>query len=222
MGGVRRGIWFIASGLALFALLFFLSEAELLLVPCKLDTPAKAHLIPIPVIHNDGTIQILNPPFRHNPYYNLRAVARDGDNIEVVETRVRNDSGHLTVTLDSELVANFNKFNSISLASCYFSWRYWQTQGDLKIYNIGRDKKKVELYFVLINRFYKKLFAKFDLIDNTLILSTHSCKRFLFWTTAAASVIAEFSIFIGFLLIVCDIVSALIRCAKRTLAKNVR
>jgi hypothetical protein len=66
------------------------------------------------------------------------------------------------------------------------------------------------------------MFVEYKFFDNKIILSTYSCKRFLFLPFVAMGIIGEISVFIGLLLIVFDIILILIHRVKRVLAKHVR
>lgn len=189
-------------------------------MPYDLDPHTRAWQIPYPIVQSDGTIQIMKPSFVHDSYDNLKATMRDDGIIETVIDLDMKESSSASIALDRELTANFNKFNFINLTSCYFHWWDWWSQGSIKIYNVGEDKKKIELYLGSIDEFYKKIFVEYEFIDNRIIILTYNCKRFLLLRFAEIIGISCLLTLIGFLLILYDTI--LMRFVKRVLAKRVR
>jgi hypothetical protein len=171
-----------------------------------------------PIIQSDGTIAIVKPSYAHASCDNLRAVVQDDGSIEIVKDMGAKTSGDAGIVLDTELAANFDKFNSINLTSCYFRWWDWQTQGSVKIYNTGGGKKRIELYLRSIDDFHKRMFVEYEFFDNRIIISTYSCKRLLILMSVGTFGIAVLSIFIGLLLIPYDMI--LTRSTKKAYAKR--
>jgi len=212
MGKARPDFLLIACGIALFSLVAFLHGAGLPLVPCKLDPRTEAWQIPFPIVQSDGTVQVVNPQWSKS-YGNLRAVVRDDGNVEIVPDADKKGSGNMTVVLDPELAVNFNKYNFINLTSYGFIWQDWRSQGNLEIYNINGGKKKIRLHLASIDFSHKRYFGEYEFVDNKIVLSTFSCKRFLYWVFMDVACIACFLVFLGFVLMLSDIVSS--RRAKK-------